>query len=160
MTQMLLPKIGSKTKVKRTIRRKTFENKQKSEAKQWIIRTRWAHNTHINRECSLSLDSENRISVKYFCGFCWIISRRAKMEMFYYLVFGALGALVAALELTKTNKDRINTSSAFNSFKNNYLLVYSLMMGTSFFLDLNHFLVLIGVDLTHPLNFGGSDLTF
>lgn len=82
------------------------------------------------------------------------------MEMFFYLVFGALGAVVAALELSKSNKDRINTSSAFNSFKNNYLLVYSLMMGTSFFLDLNHFLLLIAVDLTHTLNFRGSDLTF
>lgn len=82
------------------------------------------------------------------------------MEMFFYLVFGALGAVVAALELSKTNKDRINTSSAFNSFKNNYLLVYSLMMGTSFFLDLNHFLLFIAVDLTHTLNFGGSDLAF
>ncbi|XP_057453358.1 uncharacterized protein LOC130745215 [Lotus japonicus] len=50
------------------------------------------------------------------------------MELFYYLVFGALAAVVAALELSKNNKDRINTSSAFNSFKNNYLLVYSLMM--------------------------------
>lgn len=50
------------------------------------------------------------------------------MEAFYYLVFGALGAVVAALELSKNNKDRINTSQAFNSFKNNYLLVYSLMM--------------------------------
>ncbi|KAL6500962.1 hypothetical protein OROMI_007500 [Orobanche minor] len=50
------------------------------------------------------------------------------MELFYYMVFGALAAVVAALELSKSNKDRINTSSAFNSFKNNYLLVYSLMM--------------------------------
>ncbi|KAJ7959389.1 Molybdate-anion transporter, Major facilitator superfamily domain protein [Quillaja saponaria] len=50
------------------------------------------------------------------------------MEVFYYLVFGGLGAVVAALELSKSNKDRINTSSTFNSFKNNYLLVYSLMM--------------------------------
>uniref|UniRef100_A0A1J3EQX7 Molybdate-anion transporter n=1 Tax=Noccaea caerulescens TaxID=107243 RepID=A0A1J3EQX7_NOCCA len=50
------------------------------------------------------------------------------MEVFYYLVFGVLGLVVAALELSKSNKDRINTSSAFNSFKNNYLLVYSLMM--------------------------------
>ncbi|XP_073315930.1 uncharacterized protein [Primulina huaijiensis] len=50
------------------------------------------------------------------------------MELFYYLVFGALAAVVAALELSKTNKDRINTSSVFESFKNNYLLVYSLMM--------------------------------
>ncbi|KAE8727361.1 Rhodanese/Cell cycle control phosphatase superfamily protein isoform 1 [Hibiscus syriacus] len=50
------------------------------------------------------------------------------MEFFYFVVFGALGAVVAALELSKNNKDRINTSPAFNSFKNNYLLVYSLMM--------------------------------
>lgn len=53
------------------------------------------------------------------------------MELFYYMVFGALAAVVAALELSKTNKDRINTSSVFESFKNNYLLVYSLMMGRS-----------------------------
>ncbi|XP_057519179.1 uncharacterized protein LOC130799906 [Amaranthus tricolor] len=50
------------------------------------------------------------------------------MELFYILVFGALAAVVATLELSKTSKDRINTSSAFNSFKNNYLIVYSLMM--------------------------------
>ncbi|RYR48175.1 hypothetical protein Ahy_A07g034171 isoform A [Arachis hypogaea] len=50
------------------------------------------------------------------------------MEVFYYMVFGVLAAVVAALELSKSNKDRINTSSAFNSFKNNYLIVYSLMM--------------------------------
>ncbi|OVA14753.1 Protein of unknown function DUF791 [Macleaya cordata] len=36
--------------------------------------------------------------------------------------------IVAALELSKNNKDRINTPTAFNSFKNNYLVVYSLMM--------------------------------
>ncbi|KAL1202752.1 hypothetical protein V5N11_031380 [Cardamine amara subsp. amara] len=50
------------------------------------------------------------------------------MEIFYFIVFGGLAAIVAGLELSKSNKDRINTSSAFNSFKNNYLLVYSLMM--------------------------------
>ncbi|XP_052208939.1 uncharacterized protein LOC127812557 [Diospyros lotus] len=50
------------------------------------------------------------------------------MELFYYVVFAGFGAVVAALELTKTARDRINTSTAFNSFKNNYLLVYSLMM--------------------------------
>ncbi|KAJ3682140.1 hypothetical protein LUZ60_014713 [Juncus effusus] len=50
------------------------------------------------------------------------------MEMFYYMVFGGLSAIVALLELSKTSKDRVSTSSAFNSFKNNYLLVYSLMM--------------------------------
>lgn len=51
------------------------------------------------------------------------------MEIFYYLVFGGLGAVVAVMELSKNNKDRINTTPAFNSFKNNYLVVYSLMMG-------------------------------
>ncbi|MCL7032428.1 hypothetical protein MKW94_024271 [Papaver nudicaule] len=50
------------------------------------------------------------------------------MEMFYYLVFGAMSVVVAILEFSKNNKDRINTSSAFNAFKNNYLVVYSLMM--------------------------------
>ncbi|XP_052196778.1 uncharacterized protein LOC127804059 [Diospyros lotus] len=50
------------------------------------------------------------------------------MELFYYTVFGLLGIVVAVLELSKNNKDRINTSQTFNSFKNNYLLVYSLMM--------------------------------
>ncbi|CAL5356351.1 unnamed protein product [Camellia sinensis] len=50
------------------------------------------------------------------------------MELFYYLVFGGFGAVVVALELSKTSKDRINTSTSFNSFKNNYLVVYSLMM--------------------------------
>ncbi|KAK1409087.1 hypothetical protein QVD17_35612 [Tagetes erecta] len=50
------------------------------------------------------------------------------MEVFYYMVFGGLGLIVAALELSKNNKDRITTSQPFTSFKNNYLLVYSLMM--------------------------------
>ncbi|CAH8317869.1 unnamed protein product [Eruca vesicaria subsp. sativa] len=50
------------------------------------------------------------------------------MEVFYYVVFGVLGIVVAALELSKNNKNQINTSSAFTSFKNNYVVVYSLMM--------------------------------
>ncbi|KAF6153695.1 hypothetical protein GIB67_000928 [Kingdonia uniflora] len=50
------------------------------------------------------------------------------MEMLYYVVFGGLSMVVAVLELSKSNKDRITTSVSFNSFKNNYLLVYSLMM--------------------------------
>ncbi|THU73597.1 hypothetical protein C4D60_Mb04t24530 [Musa balbisiana] len=54
------------------------------------------------------------------------------MEVFYYLVFGGLAAAVVAMELGKTRKDRVAISSAFNAFKNNYLLVYSLMMGSSF----------------------------
>lgn len=68
------------------------------------------------------------------------------MEFFYYVVFGALAAVVAALELGgKSNKDRITTSQAFNSFKNNYILVYSLMMGMFLFFssDLSLFLPLI-----------------
>lgn len=52
------------------------------------------------------------------------------MEIFYFLLFGALALVVAALELSKIGKDRISTSPAFNAFKNNYLLVYSIMMGT------------------------------
>ncbi|KAG9158045.1 hypothetical protein Leryth_000203 [Lithospermum erythrorhizon] len=50
------------------------------------------------------------------------------MELFYYFVFGGLSAVVFVLEFSKSNKDRVNTSSAFNAFKNNYLVVYSLMM--------------------------------
>ncbi|KAI5601190.1 hypothetical protein BDE02_01G076000 [Populus trichocarpa] len=50
------------------------------------------------------------------------------MEIFYFMVFGGLAAMVAALEFSKTSRDRINTSSTFSSFKNNYLVVYSLMM--------------------------------
>ncbi|CAN6463782.1 unnamed protein product [Victoria cruziana] len=50
------------------------------------------------------------------------------MELFYYLLFGSLSVLVVVLELSKTSKDRTATSSSFNSFKNNYLVVYSLMM--------------------------------
>lgn len=50
------------------------------------------------------------------------------MEIFYFLLFGALALVVAALELSKIGKDRISTSPAFNAFKNNYLLVYSIMM--------------------------------
>lgn len=44
------------------------------------------------------------------------------------MFFGFLAVIVAALELSKSSKDRINTTSAFNAFKNNYLVVYSLMM--------------------------------
>ncbi|ONK79913.1 uncharacterized protein A4U43_C01F11750 [Asparagus officinalis] len=50
------------------------------------------------------------------------------METFYIVFFGFLSLVVAVLELSKGSKDKISTSSAFNSFKNNYLVVYSLMM--------------------------------
>lgn len=69
----------------------------------------------------------------FFCYYSLFLSldlRKPEMELFYIIVFGGLAAIVAALELSKSSKDRINTPSAFNAFKNNYLLVYSLMMGT------------------------------
>ncbi|KAG0486592.1 hypothetical protein HPP92_008687 [Vanilla planifolia] len=50
------------------------------------------------------------------------------MELIYYLLFGILSVVVSLLELSKTSKDRVTTSAAFSSFKNNYLVVYSLMM--------------------------------
>lgn len=51
------------------------------------------------------------------------------MEMYYYVVFGVLMLVLGALELSKSSKDRVATTSAFTAFKNNYLVVYSLMMG-------------------------------
>lgn len=68
------------------------------------------------------------------------------MEAYYYLVFGVLVAVLAALEFSKSSKDRISTSAAFNAFKNNYLVVYSLMMGNV--LATLHFLLLsLGLNL-------------
>lgn len=51
------------------------------------------------------------------------------MEIFYYIVFALQILVLAALEFSKSRKDRITTSPAFNAFKNNYILVFSLMMG-------------------------------
>ncbi|CAI7883375.1 unnamed protein product [Closterium sp. NIES-53] len=50
------------------------------------------------------------------------------MEVFFWAVFGALVVLCAGLEGSKGQRDKLQTSPAFDSFKNNYLLVYSLMM--------------------------------
>ena len=61
--------------------------------------------------------------------------RKTKMEVLYFVLFGALAVVVAGLELSKSGKDRISTSPAFNAFSNNYLLVYSIMMGTPFTLS-------------------------
>ncbi|KAI5424281.1 hypothetical protein KIW84_030464 [Lathyrus oleraceus] len=57
------------------------------------------------------------------------------MKLFFYPVFGGLAVVVAVLELSKNNKDRINTSPAFNLFKNDYHLIYSLMMDEDLLLD-------------------------
>ncbi|GAQ85037.1 major facilitator superfamily protein [Klebsormidium nitens] len=50
------------------------------------------------------------------------------MENFYYIVFGALAAICGVSELSKGQKDTFVTIPSFEAFKNNYLLVYSLMM--------------------------------
>eukprot|EP00245_Coleochaete_scutata_P007785 TRINITY_DN23552_c0_g1_i1.p1 TRINITY_DN23552_c0_g1~~TRINITY_DN23552_c0_g1_i1.p1 ORF type:complete len:468 (-),score=73.65 TRINITY_DN23552_c0_g1_i1:548-1951(-) len=50
------------------------------------------------------------------------------MENFFYVLFGLLVVLCAVLEGTKGSKDRVTTTATFTSFKNNYLVVYSLMM--------------------------------
>lgn len=51
------------------------------------------------------------------------------MEFYFYAVFGIQVMVLVALEFGKSGKDRIVTSPVFNAFKNNYLVVYSLMMG-------------------------------
>lgn len=56
-----------------------------------------------------------------------------KMEPFYIAVFGALAAIAAVLELTKSKSTSTdNTSKEFSRFRSNYVLVYSLMMGAFF----------------------------
>eukprot|EP00250_Pteridium_aquilinum_P007043 c16842_g1_i1 orf=723-2114(-) len=50
------------------------------------------------------------------------------METFYIALFLALLLIVGAVELGKSRKDRIITNAAFSAFKNNYLVVYCLMM--------------------------------
>lgn len=52
------------------------------------------------------------------------------MEAFYLLIFGAAAALAAVLEYgNRMGKDNNVSDSSFLKFRNNYLLVYSLMMG-------------------------------
>ena len=52
------------------------------------------------------------------------------MELFYIIVFGALAALAAGLELSKPADSTAIKNADFRRFRNNYLLVYSMMMGT------------------------------
>ena len=54
---------------------------------------------------------------------------RSSMDLFYIIIFGALAALAAALELTKPADITAIKNGDFRSFRNNYLLVYSMMMG-------------------------------
>lgn len=80
------------------------------------------------------------------------------MEMFYFLAFGGFSVVVAALECSKNNKDRIITSPTFNSFKNNYIVVYSLMMGMlktlAFFILFDFWIGIIWICFVLFLGFG------
>ena len=52
------------------------------------------------------------------------------METFLLLVFASLAALTALLELSKRQKSKQETMNrSFLQFRNNYVLVYALMMG-------------------------------
>ncbi len=56
------------------------------------------------------------------------------MDLFYFAVFGALVLVTIALECQHNNScspdgEMAKGLPAFNKFRNNYLLVYSLMMG-------------------------------
>ena len=52
------------------------------------------------------------------------------MEVFYTFIFGAMAALAAILELTKSKDSAVESGSReFTRFRNNYVLVYALMMG-------------------------------
>eukprot|EP00271_Cylindrocystis_brebissonii_P002633 TRINITY_DN133_c0_g1_i3.p1 TRINITY_DN133_c0_g1~~TRINITY_DN133_c0_g1_i3.p1 ORF type:complete len:447 (+),score=95.66 TRINITY_DN133_c0_g1_i3:116-1456(+) len=50
------------------------------------------------------------------------------MESFFYAVFAVLLMACLGLELTKGSKDKVGGTPAFHAMKNNYLVVYSLMM--------------------------------
>ncbi|CAI7750813.1 unnamed protein product [Closterium sp. NIES-54] len=52
----------------------------------------------------------------------------AGMEAYFWVVFAVLVVLCLVLEFSRGSKDRAQTTPAFESFKNNYLLVYCLMM--------------------------------
>jgi hypothetical protein len=52
------------------------------------------------------------------------------METLYYLLFGVLAAAAAVLELSRSKESgHASMSREFLAFRNNYVLVYSLMMG-------------------------------
>lgn len=51
------------------------------------------------------------------------------METLYWVLFAALIAVCAFVEFGKGAKDKLQTSSAFLAFRNNYIVVYCLMMG-------------------------------
>lgn len=50
------------------------------------------------------------------------------MESFYLVMFAGLVCLCVVLELSKQRDGKIVSDVAFRAFRNNYLLVYALMM--------------------------------
>jgi hypothetical protein len=50
------------------------------------------------------------------------------MESFYTVTFVVLVALCATLELSKHKEGKAMTNAAFQTFRNNYVVVYALMM--------------------------------
>ena len=55
-----------------------------------------------------------------------------RMETFLLLLFAAVAALTAVLELSKRQSSKPETANRdFIRFRNNYVLVYALMMGGS-----------------------------
>ena len=54
------------------------------------------------------------------------------METFLLLVFAAVAAIAALLELSKRQSSKQETTNRdFIRFRNNYVLVYALMMGAN-----------------------------
>ena len=51
------------------------------------------------------------------------------MENLYWILFGSLLVVCLIVEFGKGSKDKLQTSSNFVSFRNNYIFVYCLMMG-------------------------------
>ena len=50
------------------------------------------------------------------------------MESFYWVTFAVLVALCGALELSKQREAKVVSNASFKAFRNNYLVVYALMM--------------------------------
>lgn len=60
-------------------------------------------------------------------------ARPSTMEVFYTFIFGAWTAMAATLELTRSKDCAVESGSKdFMRFRNNYVLVYALMMGAPF----------------------------
>jgi hypothetical protein len=54
----------------------------------------------------------------------------SQMEFFYNAVFALLALLALGLEFTKPSQQKVTATHNYYRFRNNYLLVWSFMMGT------------------------------